>query len=569
MGKIKPIPIGVEFYKQMIDDGYYYVDKTLLIRDLLDQKSIVTLFTRPRRFGKTLDQTMLRTFFEKEILPDGTVADNSKYFQGKKVMAAGEEYTKHLGQYPVIFLSLKSAKQPTFEMAYGSLIDEIRKEYDRHSYILESPGITEKVKKRYNSVLNMETDKITYAKSIAFLSECLEKYHRQKVIILLDEYDVPLENAYFNGFYDEMVSFIRSLFESALKTNESLKMAVVTGCLRVSKESIFTGLNNLKVVSILDGGYAEYFGFTQKEVESFLEAYGLADRAGEVKEWYDGYLFGHVEVYNPWSVINYVSDTVYGNTEFPKPYWSNTSSNSIVRELVENADDKTKSELEMLIAGGTIEKPVHEDITYEDIYKSQDNLWNFLFFAGYLKTVEKTFSGRQIYLSMTIPNEEIVYVYENQVRDWFNNKIKAVDFSGLYAAIINCDIQAFEACLREQLRKSISFMDSAENFYHGFLLGLLGGLQGYETSSNRESGEGRYDIVLKPYDERQPAIILELKRVWRFTEMESMAMEALQQIEDKHYDAGLVDEGYLVIKKYGICFCKKSCRVVAGDGCYR
>ncbi len=569
MGKIKPIPIGVEFYKQMIDDGYYYVDKTLLIRDLLDQKSIVTLFTRPRRFGKTLDQTMLRTFFEKEILPDGTVADNSKYFQGKKVMEAGEEYTKHLGQYPVIFMSLKSAKQPTYEMAYGSLIDEIRKEYDRHSYILESPGITEKVKKRYNSVLNMETDKITYAKSIAFLSECLEKYHRQKVIILLDEYDVPLENAYFNGFYDEMVSFIRSLFESALKTNESLKMAVVTGCLRVSKESIFTGLNNLKVVSILDGGYAEYFGFTQKEVESFLEAYGLADRAGEVKEWYDGYLFGHVEVYNPWSVINYVSDTVYGNTEFPKPYWSNTSSNSIVRELVENADDKTKSELEMLIAGGTIEKPVHEDITYEDIYKSQDNLWNFLFFAGYLKTVEKTFSGRQIYLSMTIPNEEIVYVYENQVRDWFNNKIKAVDFSGLYAAIINCDIQAFEACLREQLRKSISFMDSAENFYHGFLLGLLGGLQGYETSSNRESGEGRYDIVLKPYDERQPAIILELKRVWRFTEMESMAMEALQQIEDKHYDAGLVDEGYLVIKKYGICFCKKSCRVVAGDGCYR
>ncbi len=569
MGKIKPIPIGVEFYKQMIDDGYYYVDKTLLIRDLLDQKSIVTLFTRPRRFGKTLDQTMLRTFFEKEILPDGTVADNSKYFQGKKVMEAGEEYTKHLGQYPVIFMSLKSAKQPTYEMAYGSLIDEIRKEYDRHSYILESPGITEKVKKRYNSVLNMETDKITYAKSIAFLSECLEKYHHQKVIILLDEYDVPLENAYFNGFYDEMVSFIRSLFESALKTNESLKMAVVTGCLRVSKESIFTGLNNLKVVSILDGGYAEYFGFTQKEVESFLEAYGLADRAGEVKEWYDGYLFGHVEVYNPWSVINYVSDTVYGNTEFPKPYWSNTSSNSIVRELVENADDKTKSELEMLIAGGTIEKPVHEDITYEDIYKSQDNLWNFLFFAGYLKTVEKTFSGRQIYLSMTIPNEEIVYVYENQVRDWFNNKIKAVDFSGLYAAIINCDIQAFEACLREQLRKSISFMDSAENFYHGFLLGLLGGLQGYETSSNRESGEGRYDIVLKPYDERQPAIILELKRVWRFTEMESMAMEALQQIEDKHYDAGLVDEGYLVIKKYGICFCKKSCRVVAGDGCYR
>ncbi len=557
MGKIKPIPIGVEFYKQMIDDGYYYVDKTLLIRDLLDQKSIVTLFTRPRRFGKTLDQTMLRTFFEKEILPDGTVDDNSKYFEGKKVMEAGEEYTKHLGQYPVIFLSLKSAKQPTYEMAYGSLIDEIRKEYDRHSYVLGSSRITEKVKKRYNSVLNMETDKITYARSIAFLSECLEKYHRQKVIILLDEYDVPLENAYFNGFYDEMVSFIRSLFESALKTNESLKMAVVTGCLRVSKESIFTGLNNLKVVSVLDGGYAEYFGFTQKEVESFLEAYGLAGRADEVKEWYDGYLFGHTEVYNPWSVINYVSDTVYGNTEFLKPYWSNTSSNSIVRELEE------------LIAGGTIEKPVHEDITYGDIHKSQDNLWNFLFFTGYLKAVKKKIMERQMYLSMKIPNEEILYVYENTIMEWFNDRIKAADFSGLYEAVINGDTETFESCLRKHLRGSISFLDSAENFYHGFLLGLLEGMDGYEKLSNRESGNGRYDIVLKPYDERQPAIILELKRVQRFTEMESMAMEALQQIEDKHYDAGLVDEGYLVIKKYGICFCKKSCRIVAGDGCYR
>lgn len=404
-----------------------------------------------------------------------------------------------------------------------------------------------------------------YATALQFLSECLEQYHEQKVIILLDEYDVPLENAYFNGFYDKMVSFIRSLFESALKTNDSLEFAVVTGCLRISRESIFTGLNNLKVVSVLDEGYAEYFGFTQEEADNFLEVYGIPDRRDEVKEWYDGYLFGNTEVYNPWSVINYVYDIAHRNTEFPKPYWSNTSSNSIIRELIEKADDKTKSELEMLIAGGTIEKPVHEDITYENIYRSQDNLWNFLFFTGYLKAVGKSFRERQIYLSMTIPNEEIVYVYENQVREWFDNKIKAVDFSGLYAAIINGDTQVFEACLREQLRKSISFMDSAENFYHGFLLGLLGGLQGYETSSNRESGEGRYDIVLKPYDERQPAIILELKRVQRFTEMESMAMEALQQIEDKHYDAGLVDEGYLVIKKYGICFCKKSCRVMLGN----
>ncbi len=562
MQYIKPIPIGVEFYKQMISEEYYYIDKTLLIRDLLVQKNTVTLFTRPRRFGKTLAQSMLKTFFEKEILPDGTVADNSVYFQGKKIMEAGEEYTKHIGQYPVIFLSLKSAKQPTYEMAYKILQQNIAKEFIRHSYILNSEALLPVQKICFNSFIEQKAEPSDYATSIQFLSECLEKYHKQKVIILVDEYDVPLENAYFNGFYDEMVSFMRSFFESALKTNESLKFAIVTGCLRISRESIFTGLNNLKIVSVLDESYAEYFGFTQNEADSFLEYYGITQRRDELKNWYDGYLFGNTEVYNPWSVINYIYDIVHKNTEFPKPYWSNTSSNSIVHELIENADDNTKKELEGLVAGGTIEKPVHEDITYADIYKSQDNLWNFLFFTGYLKTVGKKFIGRQIYLLMTIPNEEIMYIYENNIQEWFNNRIKTSDFSGLYNSIISGDTKAFENYLREQLHGSISFMDSAENFYHGFLLGLLGGLQGYEKLSNRESGEGRYDIVLKPYDERQPAIILELKRVQRFTEMEGMCQEALQQIEDKHYDVGLLDEGYMVIKKYGICFCKKSCMVM-------
>ena len=562
MQYIKPIPIGVEFYKQMISEEYYYIDKTLLIRDLLVQKNTVTLFTRPRRFGKTLAQSMLKTFFEKEILPDGTVADNSVYFQGKKIMEAGEEYTKHIGQYPVIFLSLKSAKQPTYEMAYKILQQNIAKEFIRHSYILNSKALLPVQKICFNSFIEQKAEPSDYATSIQFLSECLEKYHKQKVIILVDEYDVPLENAYFNGFYDEMVSFMRSFFESALKTNESLKFAIVTGCLRISRESIFTGLNNLKIVSVLDESYAEYFGFTQNEADSFLEYYGITQRRDELKNWYDGYLFGNTEVYNPWSVINYIYDIVHKNTEFPKPYWSNTSSNSIVHELIENADDNTKKELEGLVAGGTIEKPVHEDITYADIYKSQDNLWNFLFFTGYLKTVGKKFIGRQIYLLMTIPNEEIMYIYENNIQEWFNNRIKTSDFSGLYNAIISGDTKAFEDYLREQLHGSISFMDSAENFYHGFLLGLLGGLHGYEKLSNRESGEGRYDIVLKPYDERHPAIILELKRVQRFTEMEGMCQEALQQIEDKHYDVGLIDEGYMVIKKYGICFCKKSCMVM-------
>jgi hypothetical protein len=377
MGNIMPIPIGVEFYKDMISEGYYYVDKTLLIYDILTKKSKVTLFAHPRRFGKTLAQSMLQAYFEKEMLPDGTVIDNSSYFQGKRIMEMGEEYTKHMGQYPVIFMSLKSAKQPRYDMAYKSLVDEIIHEYNRHRYILKGDSITEEYKEKYISILKNKADSIVFAKSVAFLSECLEQYHKQKVIILIDEYDVPLENAYFEGFYDQMVSFIRSLFESALKTNKSLGFTVITGCLRISRESIFTGLNNLKVVSVLDNSYAEYFGFTQEETDKMLSFYGIDNRSEEIKRWYNGYLFGSVEVYNPWSVINYIYDLIYQNTNYPKPYWSNTSSNSIIHELIEKADDITKRELEELVSGGTIEKPVYEDITYGDVYKSQDNLWNY------------------------------------------------------------------------------------------------------------------------------------------------------------------------------------------------
>jgi len=355
------------------------------------------------------------------------------------------------------------------------------------------------------------------------------------------------------------------LLGEALKTNRSLKLAVLTGCLRISKESIFTGLNNLKVLTIADERFDECFGFTDNEVKALLEYYSVADHDAEVKRWYNGYLFGSTEVYNPWSVNNYVYDVIHKNTVFPKPYWSNTSSNSIVHELIENIDDNTRNELEGLARGGTIEKPVHEDITYSDIYKSQDNLWNFLFFTGYLKAIDKRFESDTIYLVLQIPNREVRSIYRNKITEWFNNRIKSIDFSGFYNAIINGDTDVFESYLREQLHGSISFMDNAENFYHGFLLGLLSGLQGYEKLSNRESGEGRYDIVLKPYDERQPAIILELKRVQKFTEMEDTCQEALQQIEDKHYDAGMLDEGYMVIKKYGICFCKKSCMVMVKE----
>ena len=557
------IPTGIEFYKEMISEKYYYIDKTLLIRDLLANKNKVTLFTRPRRFGKTLAQSMLKTFFEKEMLPDGTVSDNSVYFQGKKIMEAGEEYTKHMGQYPVIFLSLKSAKQPAFGTASEKLQEELIKEYRRHSYIMEGEFLLPSEKKEFLSLMEGTAPMTKYCTALQTLSECLEKYHNQKVIILLDEYDVPLENAYFNGFYDEMVSFIRSLFESALKTNESLKMAVVTGCLRISRESIFTGLNNLKVVSVLDESYAEYFGFTQNEVDAFLESYGITYKRNEVKSWYDGYLFGNTEVYNPWSVINYVYDITNKNTDFPKPYWSNTSSNSIVRELIENADDNTRQELEELIAGGTIEKPVHEDITYEDIHKSQDNLWNFLFFTGYLKVIEKKFMERQIYLSMTIPNEEILYIYENNIREWSLQCIEKQDLSGLVTAFENGDCETASDIITGQLMDTISFYDYKEAYYHGFIAGLLKHNNKYLIKSNRESGLGRYDLTLKTQRIRKGrAIILEFKVTDSINGLKKGCAEALEQIEKLHYDNDIKKEGYTDILKYGVCFYKKECMVM-------
>lgn len=559
----KKIPIGIEMYKKIIDNNYYYVDKTLLIRDLLDQTGEVTLFTRPRRFGKTLSLSMLQTFFEKEIDATGNVVDNSRYFIGKKIMDAGEAYTKHLGQYPVIFLSLKSTKQPNFEMAYYQLQQAVIQEFRRHDYILNdaSHTLNDIEKNNYRAIMDRTAPTAVYATALQFLSYCLAKYHDQKVILLLDEYDVPLENAYFNGFYNEMIAFIRSLFESALKTNENLEFAVITGCLRISRESIFTGLNNLKVISVLNKSYAEYFGFVQNEVDDLLSFYNLQNKHNEVKEWYDGYLFGKTEVYNPWSLLNYVCDMCFGDSDFPKAYWSNTSSNDIIRKLIEKADDETKNELENLIAGSTIEKPIHEDITYEDIYASQDNLWNFLFFTGYLKAVEQHFDSQTISLVMKIPNLEIRYIYNTNIMEWFTRRTTQLDLSGFYQAVLAGKPNLVEELLRVQLEESISCMDSAENFYHGFVLGLLKGLSGYKKLSNRESGEGRYDIVLKPYDERKPAVILEIKRCDVFSQLDRKCEEALQQIQEKHYDAELIAEEYMNILKYGICFCKKSCRV--------
>ena len=571
--RMKKIGIGYENYKEFIDKDMYYIDKTMLINDIIEKGGKVTLFTRPRRFGKTLALSMLRTFFELEYDREGNPVDNSRYFEGMKIMDAPEKILSMMGKYPVIKLSLKSAKQPNFETAFKKMRDEIVDEYRRHSY-LWTKDVLPKDKREELVELSraakdkvLEDDKIMqeeigrYATSLKTLSVALKEYHNKNVIILLDEYDVPLENAYYRGFYQEMVDFIRSLFESCLKTNDALEFAVVTGCLRISRESIFTGLNHLKINSVRDGSFSEGFGFTESETETMLRDYGLENKIPEVKEWYDGYLFGKKEIYNPWSVISYVDSIVNDEKEFPEPYWANTSSNIIIKDMVWQADEEMKKELDILIQGGTIEKKIHEDITYDDIHESEDNLWNFLFFTGYMKKVSERKDGEDIYLTMKIPNVEIRSIYKNQIRDWFEKQVKKTDRGILYKAVLEGDTEGIEDYVNDLLEKSISTFDSAESFYHGFYLSLLYGVPNYTPQSNREEGDGRPDIVLYPDRPRNPAIIFEIKTRKKFNEMEDGLEEAYQQIRDKRYEEGILDDGYLGAVSYGICFCKKSCIV--------
>ena len=558
----KKIAIGVEDFKRIIDKNGYFVDKTLMIQKLIESEAMVTLFTRPRRFGKTLNQFMIRRFFEDEITEEGEKIDNGYLFDGLKIAECGEEILKHQQQYPVIFMTLKSAKQPNFEMAYGALADEIYNEFMRHRYVLQSDALLPIEKERYENLLNRRADEKEVAKAFAFLSECLFKYHKKKAIILIDEYDVPLENAYFRGFYDKMIDFIRSLFESALKTNPYLERSVITGCLRISKESIFTGLNNLKVDSVLRTEYGDSFGFTESEVEAMLAYYNLQEELPEVKRWYDGYLFNDIEIYNPWSIINYVYDRSHKITQFTLPYWSNSSSNSIIREMVGEADADAKRDLETLINGGTIEKQVHEDITYGDIHQTQDNLCNFLFFTGYLKKVGEQKEGNNLKLEMKIPNIEIATIYENSISYWFEQRIKETDRSPLVRALETGDCEAAEDFINRQLADTISYYDYAENFYHGFMAGLLVNIGGYSVKSNRESGNGRPDIVMQTVQIRKGRVILlELKITGSVAEMEAACDRALAQIEAQHYAEPFIAEGYPEVKKYALSFYKKECMV--------
>ena len=560
--KQKKISIGVEDFKTLIDWNGYFVDKTLMIRDLIENHAMVTLFTRPRRFGKTLNQFMIRRFFEDEITEKGEKVDNGYLFDGLAITRCGEEIMQHQQRYPVIFMSLKSAKQDSYDMAYASLIDEISKEFKRHAYLLQGESLSPKEKQEFQLVMDKEAQPIAYAKALGFLSECLTKYHGHKTIILIDEYDVPLENAYLHGFYDEMIGFIRSLFESALKTNPYLEKGIITGCLRISKESIFTGLNNLEVDSVLHTRYADSFGFTEDEVKTMLAYYDLSTALPEVKEWYDGYLFNRIEIYNPWSILKYVNDRKDHVTQFALPYWSNTSSNSIIREMVGEADEEAKEDLETLINGGTIEKRVHEDITYGDIHQSQDNLWNFLFFTGYLKKISerKDAAGENLYLTMKIPNTEVKTIYQDSISYWFDQRMKQTDRSPLLHALESGDCEAAEDFINRQLMETISYFDHAESFYHGFMAGLLTNIGGYRVKSNRESGSGRPDIVLQtPNIRKGRVILLELKLAESIADLEPAADRGLAQIEEQRYAAPFTSEGYPEVRKYAVSFYKKDC----------
>ena len=563
----KPLPIGIDNFEMLITRGYYFVDKTLLIKDLLDNKAAVNLFTRPRRFGKTLNMSMLQYYFEdRRDEFTGEKIDNSYLFEGLNIKAEGEKYTKDMGKYPVINLSLKSAKQRSLDLAFQCIREEISNEFKRHKYIIES-DLLKAEKEHFMKIVNNDKDMSLYITALKFLSNCLNKYHNEKVIILIDEYDVPLENAFFEGFYNEMISFIRSLFESALKTNPSLEFSVITGCLRISKESIFTGLNNLKIISILDDRYAEHFGFTDEEVVKICDDYNMEQKYETIKQWFNGYIFGETNVYNPWSVMQYVDDLKANINRLPKSYWANTSSNSIVKSLIERADDITKGEIEALIEGKTIEKPVHEDITYDDVYDNLDNLWNFMFFTGYFKKISERMdeNTQESFVELAIPNLEVKYIFRTKVLKWFNEQIKLYDMTKLFNAIVNKNPELFEVELNNLLLDTISFNDAYENFYHGFLAGVLSNMKGYIVKSNREGGTGRSDLFIKSVSRRGIAIVIEFKIANDIDDLEKKADEAIEQIEDRRYDMELRSEGYKNIFKYGIAFYKKDCLVRIKD----
>lgn len=553
----KRIPIGYEDFKQIIDGGFYYVDKTMLIYELLHNGGQNNLITRPRRFGKTLNFSMLRYFF------DITEKDNAYLFDGLKISEHYNELKQYRNTHPVITLSLKCAKKGNYKGAVGSLCREIRAQFDKYSFILDSDKLTKVSRTEFNEILECsEADENLFNESIKLLCSCLKQYYGMNTIILIDEYDVPLEDAYFSGCYDEMVSFIRSLFESALKTNPALEFSVITGCLRISKESIFTGLNNLDVNSILSDTYSESFGFVQEEVDELMRYYGIEEKKPVMKKWYDGYLFGKTEVYNPWSVLNQTKIWARDSRAFAAAWWANTSSNNIIRTLVEQSDNETKALIERLINGGSIETYLKDTITYGDLTHGSENIWSFLFFTGYLRVKSARASGTKVLYSLVIPNLEIHDCYTDIIMRYFEEYKKDIDKDELFKALLNRDAIGFAEQITKLLSRTISFYDHTESFYHGLISGLLAGNAYYKVESNRETGSGRSDLVIYQKDRFINAIIIEFKVCRANEEIDAAAQRALCQIDEKDYAAEARNQGYKNIIKYGIAFKDKLCYAV-------
>ena len=555
MNNVK-LPVGIDQFDKLIKSGFYYVDKTRLIEQLLQNWGEVNLFTRPRRFGKTLNMSMLKSFFE--IGTDKTLFDQLYIAVNKELC---EEY---MGQYPVIFLSLKGVDGLNFEEAKSMLTITIRTEAQRHYELKKSEKVSEENRKLFNDILSGQDERIE--DSLRMLSQILFEHYGKKSIILIDEYDVPLDKAFQHGYYKEMVSLLRGLFGQALKTNEFLQFAVLTGCLRVSKESIFTGLNNFKVLSIADVRFDEQFGFTDEEVRKLLKDYDLEDYFSEAKEWYDGYHFGNADIYCPWDVINYVEHLRYDPEAEPEAFWINSSGNDLVKRFVAKADQTTKDEIEQLIAGDVIEKKIRQDLTYDEIDQSINNLWSVLFTTGYLTQTGR--AERGIYKLM-IPNKEVREVFIDQIQQWFDQTVVNDEdrMSSFYQSFAQGKAKDVQDQLTSILAETISILDTKarneekENFYHGMMLGLLRNHRNWIVKSNVESGEGFVDILIKPEDPDE-GILIELKYSKTFDGLEKACERAMEQVKDRRYDEALREEGRIHILAYGIAFCKKRCKVV-------
>lgn len=571
MANTLKLPVGIDDFRKLRESHFYYVDKTRLIEQLLLNWSEVTLFTRPRRFGKTLNMSMLKSFFD--------IGTDKALFDGLYISGNKELCDEYMGKYPVIFLSLKGVEGLTYEEAFEAFVRIMGKEVNRVSFLADSDKLTQIEREQYKGLTIIKNGRLAFDKeklisSLQLLSQLLYKHYGKRTVILIDEYDVPLDKAFQNGYYNEMVSLIRGLFGQALKTNEFLQFAVLTGCLRISKESIFTGLNNFKVMSITDSRFDEQFGFTDSEVKKLLSDYGMDSHFNEVKEWYDGYHFGRADVYCPWDVINHADHLRDDGDAKPQTYWINSSGNSLVRRLINRADSSTKDEIERLIAGEAIEKVIRQDLTYDEIENSIDNIWSVLFTTGYLTKIgEVKLPDSESYAYMlVIPNKEVREVFVLQIQEWFK-AVVANDNDAmklLSKAILDKDEEILARQLNIVMGRMISILDTKapddmkENFYHGLLLGLLRGSNpDWLIKSNRESGDGFSDILIKP-ENPDLGIVIEVKYAKEFKGLDAACDAAMAQIKQKRYDETLRDEGRCDILAYGIAFCRKRCRV-AGE----